>query len=252
MPTLIGFPSRILRHSLRPKSMNPYSTTGGGSPSPTGAYTAEAYARKADHTPQTAQPESEIYVLTLNTDAEHHKRVTDLRTKYFPPNLNKLSAHITLFRALPGSKLPMIQEAIQDVVQQYHPFFVSTGAPFMLAHGVGLVVRADPAQEIFQALKERWISFLSKQDHSFRPHYTIQNKVEDRSIVEKTSDEIRGTFTGSRGTANGLTLHLYYKGYWAPKQFYPFPPEEDQQHAPSMNKTDEADWPALPSTKAST
>ncbi|KAL8931952.1 MAG: hypothetical protein Q9216_007014 [Gyalolechia sp. 2 TL-2023] len=189
------------------------STNINGAPSNSGPYTASTYTRRADHTPQTAQPESETYILTLNTDEAHHKAVTALRNQHFPTHLNKLSAHIALFRALPGSELPTIQDAIEDLVQKYNSFQISTGKPFSLSHGVGLEADVKPAQEIFRTLKARWSPFLSKQDQSFRAHYTIQNKVEDQKVVEKTLEEVQQSFRGSTGTVTGLSLYLYERGY---------------------------------------
>ncbi|KAH9810903.1 2'-5' RNA ligase superfamily [Teratosphaeria destructans] len=55
--------------------------------------------------PWTASEEDEVYVLTLQTNKPHHHRMTQLRDKYFPETINKLEAHLTLFHALPGSKL---------------------------------------------------------------------------------------------------------------------------------------------------
>ncbi|KAI4125465.1 MAG: hypothetical protein LQ338_004223 [Usnochroma carphineum] len=220
-----------------------------GSPSDAGAHAADTRTRRADHTPQTAQAETEIYILTLNTDETHHKAVTALRNQYFPPNLNKLSAHVALFRALPGSELPAIEAAVQDVVRQKHPFPISTGKPFLLSRGVGLEVLVPPAQEIFRTLKAQWGSFLSKQDQSFRAHYTIQNKVEDKDIARKTLEEVQKSFAGSTGMVNGLSLYLYSKGYWKLRQFYPFPETQKQEKLPPMDNKGEADWPALPTSK---
>lgn len=83
------------------------------------------------------------------TDEAHHEAVTALPNRYFPPKLNKLSAHIALFRALPGSELAAIEAAIQDAVCQRYPFSISTGQAFLLSHGVGLEVNIIPAQDIF-------------------------------------------------------------------------------------------------------
>ncbi|KAL9606348.1 MAG: hypothetical protein Q9179_000474 [Wetmoreana sp. 5 TL-2023] len=225
-------------------STNPAFTPGNGGISMADAYIADTYARRPDHTPQTAQPEAETYILALNTDAAHHQAVTALRKKHFPPTLNKLSAHIALFRALPGSEFPRIQTAIEAVVRQYHPFPISTGKPFLLSRGVAIEACVEPAKNIYHTLKEQWHSFLSNQDRSFRAHYTIQNKVEDREIARKTLDEVQNSFGGSQGTVTGLSLYLYDKGYWKLKKIYPFP--ENPHDAPSMRTTDEGEWPALP------
>ncbi|KAL8834140.1 MAG: hypothetical protein Q9170_003887 [Blastenia crenularia] len=234
---------RYIRHLT--SMQQPPSTNTSSQSSP---YTAETYTRQADHTPQTAQPESETYILTLNTDEAHDKAVTALRNQHFPAKLNKLSAHIALFRALPGSELSTIQAAIEDVVNQYNPFPISTGKPFLLAHGVGLEADVKPAQEIFRTLKAKWNHFLSKQDQSFKAHYTIQNKVEDKKVMERTLHEVQRSFTGSTGTVTGLSLYLYSRGYWKLRQFYPFTEEKQKENA-TMEKSGRDDWPALPTSK---
>ena len=221
-------------------------------PSESGPYTANTYTRRADHTPQTAQPESETYILTLNTDQSHHKAVTALRNKYFPPELNKLSAHVALFRALPGSELSSIHDAIEDTVRHQNDFPISTGKPFLLAHGVGLEAHAEPARQIFQTLKARWDPFLSKQDRSFKPHYTIQNKVGDKTIPQKTLEEVQASFAGSTGTVTGLSLYLYHKGYWKLRRIYPFAEEKEHEDLPAIEKMSDSDWPALPASKSGT
>ncbi|KAI4249992.1 MAG: hypothetical protein LQ352_005451 [Teloschistes flavicans] len=216
-----------------------------------GPYTAETYTRKADHTPQTTQPESETYILALVTDAPHHQAMTSLRNTHFPPRLNKLSAHIALFRALPGSELPMITNSIEELVSNYRSFPVNASKPFLLSHGVGIEAQAPPARTIFQTLKEQWKGFLSKQDQSFRPYYTIQNKVDDKEIVRKTFEQVQREFGGSTGTIAGLVLYLYDRGFWKMEQIYPFREQEHQQPLSRMDNPRQDEWPALPKAGSS-
>lgn len=212
-----------------------------------GKYTAEEYVRRPDHTPQTGQDESEKYILALQTDPAHHKAVTALRNQHFPANINKLSAHVALFRALPGSQLPLIQSAIENLVSNYEPFPISTGEPFPMTHGVGLHVHVEPATDIFRTLREQWGGFLSKQDQSFRAHYTIQNKVETRT-AQKSLEEIRSgphRFQGSTGTVTGLSLYLYDRGYWTLKYTYPFATDNEVEKAPVVDEGNKEEWPSL-------
>ena len=180
---------------------------------PSGPYTADEYTRQADHTANTAREEEDSYILALHTDPEHHKRVTALRTQYFPPKLNKLSAHIALFRALPGSQLATIQADIIAVAEKQQSFPIATGKAFLLGHGVAIDANVPPARGIYNELKDRWEGFLSKQDKSFKAHYTIQNKVED-GVPQRTLEELQKTFEGSRGQVDGLSLYRYDRGYW--------------------------------------
>ncbi|KAL9580932.1 MAG: hypothetical protein Q9212_004193 [Teloschistes hypoglaucus] len=217
-----------------------------------GPYTAEAYTRKADHTPRTAQPESETYILALATDAAHHQAMTALRNRYFPPKLNKLSAHVALFRALPGSELSKIEESVQKLVRYYHPFPIIADDPFKLSHGIGVEVRAPPARTIYSKLKEQWNNFLSTQDLGFKPHYTIQNKVDDEEMVRKSFEQVQREFGGSTGTVTGLSLYLYDRGFWRLKKMYSFPQEEEEQKSSSaMDNLQQDDWLALPKAGSS-
>ena len=201
-------------------------TTSHNVPAPSGPYTAEKYTRRADHTANTAHEGEDSYILTLHTDPSHHQRVTALRTHYFPPKLNKLSAHIALFRALPGSQLATIEADISASAQQQHPFPIATGKAYLLGHGVAIDANAPPARGIYDGLKGKWEGFLSKQDKSFKAHYTIQNKVED-GVPQRTLEELGKTFGGSSGRVDGLSLYRYDRGYWRHMKDFMFPPSAD-------------------------
>ena len=188
----------------------------------TGPYTAESYSRRADHVANTTREEETSYVLTLHTDPDHHKCVTALRTQYFPQRLNKLSAHIALFRALPGSQLATIETDISALAEKQRSFPVATGKAFLLSHGVAIDANAPPAQGIYEGLRQNWEGFLSKQDKSFKAHYTIQNKAED-GVPERTLEELERNFKGSKGQVDGLSLYRYDRGYWRHMKDFMFP-----------------------------
>lgn len=199
-------------------------------PKPSGPYTAETYQRNPDHQPNTSSASEDTYVLALHTDASHHKALTTLRNQHFPPKINKLAAHIALFRALPGSHLEQIVSDIAAITSPIKPFAVATGKPFRLAHGVGIEAHTTPpaaAKEIYQRLKDKWQDFLSRQDHgSFKAHYTIQNKVEDEEKVKECLESVRKDFHGSQGTVEGLVLYRYDRGWWKKERDFPFENEQ--------------------------
>lgn len=198
--------SRSLRVFISPTSAAPAQ----------GPYTAQTYARKADHTANTAHPSTEeSYILTLHTTAAHHALITALRSKYFPAHLNKLSAHIALFRALPGSHLPTITTDLASLTQYETPFRIATTEAFALGKdkGVALGVDAPEAGRLYEWLREEWVGFLSAQDKSFRPHYTLQNKV-DEGTARRSLEEVRESFEGSEGVVDGLVLWRYERGHW--------------------------------------
>ena len=105
------------------------------------------------------------------------------------------------------------------------PFPISAGRAFRLRHGVGIDAKTgEEAREIYAELKRGWEEFLSKQDSGgFRPHYSVQKKVEDEEVVERTLEKVRGEFGGSKGMVLGLTLYRYDRGYWRKERDFMFP-----------------------------
>ena len=214
----------------------------------TGAYTAEEYQRRDDHKPRTARLEQEeTYILALKTDRAHHQAMTALRIRYFPKHLNKLSAHVALFHALPGSRLPQIEKDIQDLVRQTHPFPITAHDPYILGgnHGVAISVDAGHAKDLFAHLQRQWRGFLSNQDNHFKAHYTIQNKVEDEAVPRRTIEELqKDGFRESKGNVEGLSLYLYDRGYWRLTKTFSFGGRQGAQRK-DANSDDKEQWPGL-------
>lgn len=178
-------------------------------------------ATSPSHIPKTSQQES-VYVLTLLTDNGHQKRMTALRNKYFPRKLNKLGAHLTLFHALPESKLEStIIPTIKQVVSERQPFSVNAARPFRMKKGIAISVPRDQggeqAKEVHSALLGAWEGegWLSEQDSGgMRAHYTIMNKVDEEEEVARAMEEVAGSWKGDKGTVVGLGLWRYEKGFW--------------------------------------
>ena len=185
------------------------------------------FTRQADHTANTIGPESSVHILALRTDTDHHKHMTALRKQYFPATLNKLEAHVALFRALPGSQLSAIDSDMEEIGQSLKPFRIRTTKAFALGHGVAMHVHAPEVTELFNRLKHRWEGLLSKQDQSFKAHYTLQNKVE-KAVAEKILQEVRETFRGSEGIVTGLSCFKYDKSFWEHEKDYTFGKSESQ------------------------
>jgi hypothetical protein len=188
------------------------------------------------HIPKTSQQGQEpVYILTLATDAAHQKRMTALRTKYFPPKLNKLGAHLTLFHALPESKLEStIIPTIKRVVASRKPFEINAAKPFRMKKGIAISVPkhqgGEQAQEVHRALLGSWEEegWLSEQDQGgMRAHYTIMNKVDDEGEVAGAMEEVVGSWKGDRGTVVGLGLWRYERGYWKWVEVFEFGKGED-------------------------
>jgi hypothetical protein len=174
------------------------------------------------HLPQTGSAEASVYVLTLMTDRAHHDRMTALRKKYFPKHLNKLAAHLTLFHALPRSKLESsIMPLLEDVASRTSPFRIRADKPFRMKKGFAVSVSEVEGRmqgkNVHRALQGPWEQegFLSAQDAGgCRLHYTLMNKVDDDRAVEAAYAEFLEQFKGDMGTVEGLALWKYDRGFW--------------------------------------
>lgn len=160
-----------------------------------------------------------MYILTLLADSKLHRAMNDIRKRYFPPQLNKLEAHITLFHALPESRLDgVVLPAIKDLVQTTSPFQLGATTPFKLKKGIAIGMPKDhggnAARWVYQSFQRQWRDFLSPQDMSFQAHYTVMNKVDDRKKVDNAFAQLQSNWKPHFGTAEGVSLWKYNAGHW--------------------------------------
>jgi len=187
------------------------------------------------HIPRTSSPEKSVYVLTFLTDERLHRTMTELRKEYFPPKLNKLDAHLTLFHALPGSKLEeTIIPHLEQTAASTAPFHIMAATPFKLTKGiaVGLPKSAggDDTRSFHAQLRRDWQDVLSEQDAGgFAAHYTVMNKVDDRSTVKRAFEQVEDSFRACSGTVEGVTLWRYDRGNWEWFRDFKFEGSSDQR-----------------------
>lgn len=171
------------------------------------------YERRESHKPQTDSSggEETYYVLSLHTDSLHHHAMSALRKRYYPPAVYRVSAHISLFRALPGSLLHSIQTDIAAAVACIAPFEIRAVGPKRMGRS-GVSVSVTGLE-------------LSHQDRgAFRGHYTLMNKEKDLNKVEQCLENMRREFPpqGIPGLAIGLSLWRYDNGWWRHKRDFAF------------------------------
>ncbi|GAA5924165.1 hypothetical protein JCM10213_004509 [Rhodosporidiobolus nylandii] len=185
-------------------------------------------AKPHRHRPVTDQEEQHVYVLTLRLSPSLHDPLNALRSRYFPSHRLKVPAHLTLFHALPHSRLSEILSDLEDVARGTAPFEVTSGQAFLLGkNGVAVSPGKGTAEgaQVHAQLRERWEPFLSKQDaKDFKAHWTVQNKVEEWEAVQGCFEDVKrwAKEEGARGTADGLELFRYERGYWRPEREFTF------------------------------
>jgi len=174
--------------------------------------------------PNTNQVEKNVYVLTLRMSGEIDGAMQELRSRWFPKERNKVPAHITLFHALPGSKMEEISDWLEGLSRRMRCFDVSTGRVLKRKTGVAVAV-GDGAKEIkrvFACLRADWLEWLSVQDRSLSAHWTVQNKELDKERVEEAFRNVLQC-EEVRGQATGLVLWRYKDdGTWSLEKEFGF------------------------------
>jgi hypothetical protein len=189
------------------------------------------YQRREAHIPKSSSEDEPLYILTLFTDKGHHQTMTALRRQWFPSRILKVDAHVTLFHALPGSRLAELKQDIAAVAERTEKFDIAVGVKgvFEMGKGVGInVSNADGFQNkaagIRSELRNKWEPFLSDQDRreKWRGHYTIMNKQDDKEEVHKCLAYLKEGNANSKGTVEGLSLWLYDRGWWKEDEVFKF------------------------------
>ena len=162
-------------------------------------------------------------ILTLTLDATSQRFFDDLRRQHFPVKVNYLSAHLTLFHALPGREEAAIAAQLATVAASEPgllPLQVS-GVKFM---GRGVMYTLDNAhlQALHRRLQRQWQAWLSPQDgQGLRPHITVQNKVTPE-VGRQLYAELAAGFEPFEAQGTGLALWAYRGGPWELRQHFGF------------------------------
>ncbi|MBD2070515.1 2'-5' RNA ligase family protein [Leptolyngbya sp. FACHB-671] len=153
-------------------------------------------------------------ILTLKLDQKTFSYFDQLRQQHFPPERNFLSAHVTLFHALPREQKSSIQQTLQDFRSHISPLTLTFTTLRFLGKGVAVEVECLELIQLRQQLATHWRDWLSRQDQQgYRPHITIQNKVAPDQ-ARLLYDQLTSEWKAFQGTGEGLLLWYYKGGPW--------------------------------------
>lgn len=144
-----------------------------------------------------------------------------LRRAHYPPDRNRLPAHLTLFHHLPPSLGSELKRRLGEVVRAPRPAAEAAGL-INLGRGVAIRIEAQALECIRADLADAFSGLLMPPDiAAWRPHVTIQNKVapEDaRALLKQLEREFR-----RRPVAvEGLAVWAYRDGDWDLVSRHPF------------------------------
>jgi hypothetical protein len=130
-------------------------------------------------------------------------------------------AHLTLFRHLPPSLEAELKQRLSVYTATAPPRAIVAGV-IDLGEGTAFRVESEELEDIRYDLAEAFRGMLTPQDMApWRPHVTIQNKVEPRE-ARRLQAELRATFQPRPLQISGLASWRYLSGPWEPIRTHAF------------------------------
>ena len=161
-------------------------------------------------------------IVTAALDEDAFAWFQDLRQAHFPAHRNRVPAHLTLFHALPGENEALIAQTLSAACRSRAPMRLDVRGPWSIGRGVAYRLASPELEQLRNELAGAFAPWLKPQDRApFRPHITIQNKVEPseaRLLLERQQQ----AFEPFDIQAEGLLEWRYLGGPWEAVARLPF------------------------------
>jgi 2'-5' RNA ligase len=159
-------------------------------------------------------------ILTLAIEQSMQARFDALRQKYYPPALNRIGAHITLFHQLPLTDA--VQQELERVASTTRRFTAHVAGLQFLGRGVALKVSGAELLALHGRLSAAFEDVLIAQDRQrFQPHVVVQNKVTPE-VARRTSIELEEVSSREDFTCDGIDWWEYLGGPWKHMERFAF------------------------------
>jgi hypothetical protein len=133
----------------------------------------------------------------------------------------RLTAHVTLFHALPGEHIDAVVADLVAAADREAFDVAVTGLRF-LGRGVAFTLESAELGALRAGLAAAWQPWLTPQDRQrHAPHVTVQNKVPP-AVARALHERLLADFTPWTARARGLGLWRYLGGPWEPVAEHPF------------------------------
>jgi hypothetical protein len=144
-----------------------------------------------------------------------------LRQTHYPAGRNRVPAHLTLFRQLPPSLAGELSARLAAATAAPPPPALVAGL-MDLGEGTAFRVESPALEAIRDALADAFHGLLMPQDQTpWRPHVTIQNKVEPR-VARALRQQLAATFEPRPLQIRALASWRYLDGPWQKLKEHPF------------------------------
>lgn len=153
-------------------------------------------------------------IVTAQLDDASQRYFDGLRKQHFPPERNHLSAHLTMFHALPGDAVVEIRTVLAAAARRDSSVPARICGLRFLGSGVAFNVHSPELERIREAIGSGFKGGLTAQDRqTWRPHITVQNKV-SREIAAELLASLQRDFRPWAISIQGIDLWRYDGGPW--------------------------------------
>jgi hypothetical protein len=169
-----------------------------------------------------SNPPPAPFIVTGELPADVLAWADRLRRAHYPPERNKLAAHVTLFHSFAPSLRDELHRVLGRFAGDYRAPAARIDGPMDLGKGTALALRSPGLLAIREAIAEHFHGALTAQDlHEPRLHITIQNKV-TREAARTLQAELAASLQPRQFAFAGLGLHLYRQTHWHPLGIWRF------------------------------
>ena len=145
----------------------------------------------------------------------------ELRRIHYPAERNQVPAHLTLFHHLAPSLESELGRRLATYTAVPPPRARIAGV-IDLGAGTAFRVASEELEDIRADLADAFRGMLTPQDMApWRPHVTIQNKVEPRD-ARRLQERLRATFQPRPLAIRGIGSWRYIGGPWQPIRSHVF------------------------------
>lgn len=152
--------------------------------------------------------------MTAELDAATQGWLEGLRRAHYPPELNRVPAHLTLFHGLPGSALAEVSQRLAVLAGEMPPLPVRLLGWKSFGNGVSLRLDCAALDAMRGELSEALWLLMSAQDRAgVQLHVTVQNKVA-AAVARATMAALERAVMPEGAHVSALRLWRYLGGPW--------------------------------------
>ena len=160
-------------------------------------------------------------IITAQLPSDVFAWADGLRRAHFPPERNKIRAHVTLFNSLPPSVEDEVRRMLARHAAAPPPKAEITGI-MPLGGGTAFAISSPALSAIHEEMVESLHGLLTAQDGARRKlHVTVQNKVSGIE-AKALQAELAHDFRPRQFAFAALELHRYLGGHWEDAGSWPF------------------------------